>query len=279
MPFQTYLQQMKQQNEEDFDEELDEEEPRLKYNRLKIPDSINADNTISSISVSDKLIALGSHQGKVFILDITGTTLISEFSTHSATVNELSIDSHGEFVASASDDGKVAINSLYNPSDSVIYNYKRAVKAIALEPDYSKKNTKQFASGGMAEILNISGKGWFASTNVVIHSGEGPVYTIRWRNNFIAWANEIGVKIYDTIAQQKFAVIDRPVNSPRSDLFKCSLCWKNDDTLLIGWADSVKLGVIKERSKMDIASGLPKFCFEIFVQYFYLNLDSKQTLL
>lgn len=53
--------------------------------------------------------------------------------------------------------------SLYS-SDTLpaVTNYKRPVKAIALEPEYSRKPSRSFASGGMAEFLNLSGKGsWF----------------------------------------------------------------------------------------------------------------------
>ncbi|KAJ3216670.1 Vacuolar protein sorting-associated protein 41 [Clydaea vesicula] len=246
--------------EESSDEECDEE-PKLKYQRLPNVSSAITNDTISTMGVSDRFLALGTHSGKLKILDFDGND-VKKFDAHSATINQISIDTNGEYVCSSSDDGKIAINSLYS-SDSYIFNYKRPVKACALEPDYSKKSTKQYCSGGMAEYLTLSGKGWFGNTNVVIHSGEGPIYTIQWRGIFIAWANEAGVKIYDTVSQQKFAYLNRPPGSPRADLFKCNLCWKSDEELLIGWADSVKIGRVKERSKIDIASGMPKHSFEI----------------
>ncbi|KAI9098827.1 hypothetical protein DFS34DRAFT_619093 [Phlyctochytrium arcticum] len=217
------------------------------------------------MAVSDRFLALGTHWGVVHILDLIGTD-VKRFNCHAATVNALSIDTAGEFVASASDDGKVIINSLYT-SEVLPFNYKRPVKAVCLEPDYSKKSTRQFVSGGMAEFLLMSGKGWFGTKDVVISSGEGPIYAVQWRGNFIAWANEAGVKIYDVSTQQKFAYVDRPPNSPRADLYRCNLVWKSDVDLMIGWADSVKLCTVKERSKMDIASGLPSRYVEITCQF------------
>ncbi len=50
-----------------------------------------------------------------------------------------------------------------------------------------------------------------------LHAGEGPIYTIRWRSLFIAWANDHGVKIYDTSTQQRITFIDRPPN-------RCVMC-------------------------------------------------------
>jgi hypothetical protein len=132
----------------------------------------------------------------------------------------------------------------------------------------------------MAEFLNLSGKGlhhrsnqeaWFGigNSNAVIHSGEGPVYTIQWLDNYIAWANDAGVRIYDTTAQQKFAFV-KFESGRRADLFRCNLCWqkRNEDVLLfIGWADEVKIGRVFERKAIDVAGGLPKNSLEIICQF------------
>jgi vacuolar protein sorting-associated protein 41 len=89
--------------------------------------------------------------------------------------------------------------------------------------------------------------GWFRPKDTVIHSGEGPIYAIKWRGLFIAWANDIGVKIYDTSSNQRITYINRPKGSPRAHMHRCNLCWENDSTLLIGWADSIKIGQVKVR--------------------------------
>ncbi|KAI8803585.1 hypothetical protein BJ742DRAFT_828067 [Cladochytrium replicatum] len=259
--------QKSEPGDEEEEESLeDDEEPKLKYARLKgtLGEMLKKDN-VSSFAVSDRFLALGTHGGVVHILDINGNDT-RRFECHSATVHELCIDTTGEYVASASDDGKVVINNLY-ANETQVLNYKRPVRAVALEQDYSKKQSRQVVSGGMAESLVLSTKGWLGAREVVLDSGEGPIYTVKWRQTYIAWANEAGVKIYDVVAQQKFAFIDRPPNSPRGDLFRCNLCWKTDAILLIGWADSVKVGVIKERSKIDVASGLPAKYVEITAQF------------
>ncbi|KAI0323327.1 vacuolar protein sorting-associated protein 41, partial [Cubamyces sp. BRFM 1775] len=58
-----------------------------------------------------------------------------------------------------------------------------------------------------------------------------------------------GVKIYDTQSQTRITFIDRPPDSPRADLFKCSLHWQDDSTLLIGWADQIKVARIRTRPR------------------------------
>lgn len=156
--------------------------------------------------------------------------------------------------------GNVYIHALY--TDEVQhFNFKRPVKSIALDPGYAHKKTRQFVSGGLAEQLIMSEKGWLGTKDVVLHANEGPIYAIEWRNNFIAWANDNGVKIYDTTTNVRITFIDRPEGSPRADLYKCRMSWKNDTTLLIGWADTVKVAEIKHRS--NPAPGQPNHYVEI----------------
>ena len=84
-------------------------------------------------------------------------------------------------------------------------------------------------------------------------------------SNLIAWANDHGVKIFDTVSEKRITYIDRPAGSPRPDLYRCCLCWENDRTLIIGWADSVKVCVVKER--VDTSDNLPSLCVEISFKY------------
>lgn len=69
-----------EEEEEDEDEDAeevedgeDEEEPRLKYQRMggSIP-SLLATDAASCIAISDRMIALGTHDGTVHILDFLG---------------------------------------------------------------------------------------------------------------------------------------------------------------------------------------------------------------
>jgi hypothetical protein len=79
-----------------------------------------------------------------------------------------------------------------------------------LDPSYGKSATKAFAIGGRAGQLIINSKGWFGRKDQILFSGEGPINAIKWRGSLIAWANDFGVKIYDTELKQKITYIDRP---------------------------------------------------------------------
>ncbi|ORX43267.1 vacuolar protein sorting-associated protein 41 [Piromyces finnis] len=249
------LDQDTSEDESDNQEEI-ESEPKLKYqiiNSESLSDILKRDN-ISTITASDRFLAVGTHNGMIHILDLNGNS-VKRFKCHSATINQISIDDNGEYVASASDDGRVVINGLYT-TDANSYTYKRPVKSVALEPNFSKKSSRQLVSGGTAEQLVLSGKGWFGNRDTVLFSGEGPVRSIKWRNDYIAWANDNGISVYDINSESKIGTIQRPKNSPRAELFKCHLYWKSDNELICGWADNIKVIQIKETKSDDVLTAL-----------------------
>ena len=102
----------------------------------------------------------------------------------------------------------------------VLTNVATFQQAIAIEPDFPRSKKRQFVAGGLAGELVLNEKGWFGNTTKkVLHAGEGPILTIKWRGIFIAWANDIGVKLFDTSTQQRISYIDRPKGSPRPDMY------------------------------------------------------------
>ncbi|KAI5478965.1 vacuolar protein sorting VPS41 [Pseudohyphozyma bogoriensis] len=229
------------------DEDDDDEEPTLKYSRLEGGTAeILAKDSVSALTVSSAFVVLGTHNGAVFVLDHKGA-IVKRFRPHAAMVNDLSIDTGSEFVASASIDGKVVVQSLSGSEPPTAFDLRRPTRCVALEPNYGKRSTRQLVSGGMAGSLILHEKGWLGYKEVTLHSGEGPIWSVVWRGTFIAWANDAGVRVYDTASGQRITYIGRAEDSPRADLFKCTLRWQDDHTLLIAWADFIKVASIKER--------------------------------
>ena len=74
--------------------------------------------------------------------------------------------------------------------ESQIMDFKRPMRCVALDPDYSKTTSRRVVSGGMAGQVIMSEKGWFGTSETTIHSGEGPIYAISWKGPNIAWAND-----------------------------------------------------------------------------------------
>lgn len=246
--------------DEELEEEEEEEEPSLKYSRLRgsVPDMFKRDSA-SALAVSDRFLALGMHSGSIYVLDEQGN-LIKGFKTHSASVLALDIDSTAEFVGSAGMDGLVSVSSL-SSSEAYTFDFKRVMRSISLEPSFGRRSTRSFVCGGMSGQLVMREKSWFGHREVILHEGEGPIWTTKWRGNFVAWTNDKGVRIYDIANKQRITFISPPEDKPRADLFRCTLYWQDDDTLIIAWGDTIKVAKIRKKdtsgSKAGAAAILP----------------------
>uniref|UniRef100_A0A162A733 Vacuolar protein sorting-associated protein 41 homolog n=1 Tax=Daucus carota subsp. sativus TaxID=79200 RepID=A0A162A733_DAUCS len=228
---------------EDEEEEA-EDEPRLKYQRMggSVP-ALLSGKSASCIEVAERMIALGTRAGSVHILDFLGNQ-VKEFLAHGATVNDLCFDIEGEYIASCSDDGSVAINSLYTDA-KLKFDYHRPMKAIALDPYYARNSSKRFVVGGLAGHMYYNIKKWIGYRDQVLQSGEGPIHAVKWRTSLVAWANDGGVNVYDTSNDQRITYIERPRGSLRPTLLFPHLVWQDDSLLVIGWGTSVKIALIK----------------------------------
>ncbi|KAL7418518.1 Vacuolar protein sorting-associated protein 41 [Cryptotrichosporon argae] len=243
-----------EEEEEEEDEDEEEEEPALKYSRLKngVPQILGRDSA-SAIDVSPRVIAIGTHNGMVHILTYEGAK-VNSFRPHAASVTCLRLDEENDFVATASVEGRVVIQSLTSTEHN-IFDYKRPMRCVALEPGFAHKSSRAFVCGGLAGNLILQEKGWLGYKETILHSGEGPIWAAEWRGRLIAWANDAGVKIYDTETRARIGFVDRGAGAPRAELFKCTLAWKDDATLVIAWADRVRVVRVRARRAHAGAAG------------------------
>ena len=160
-------------------------------------------------------------------------------------------------------DGLVHIQSIsfstsVQNSENYTFDFKRPMRTVALEPNFARKSTRAFVCGGLAGILTLKEKGWLGghSKETVLQypngastAEEGPIWLTRWHGRFIAWANDRGIKIYDTQTQSRIALIDRDEGSPRGEMVRCFLEWQ-DNELVIGWGEFVKIIRIRERQRI-----------------------------
>ncbi|XP_067021435.1 vacuolar protein sorting-associated protein 41 homolog isoform X2 [Acropora muricata] len=253
------------EEEEDDEEEV---EPKLKYERIgnAMNTILNGEECASCMAVHTKFLALGTHYGVVHILDHQGNPSSSkQYPSHTTAINQISIDQNGDYVASCSDDGRVVINGLCSSENNIQTSFDSPVKSVALDPEFSKKRTKMYVTGGTKLILTE--RGWFRNKVSVIHEGEGSIRTIKWKSTLIAWANDNGVKVFDLNSQRIITHIKREPGDYRPELYRCCLCWKDDKTLLIGWADIVQICIVKERLLFSQKSDLPPLVVEIVARF------------
>ncbi|KAL8579065.1 hypothetical protein ACOMHN_036004 [Nucella lapillus] len=254
-----------EEGEMDDESEIEEEvEPKLKYERISNDlTSILSKDAASCIAVHTKFLALGTHWGMIFILDHTGNNIREkEIMAHTTTVNQISIDDKGEYLASCSDDGKVIIAGLYGAELNQTVSFDRPVKSVGIDPFFSKPGRgRPFVIGEEKLVLNEKSGIFRSNKTTTIHSGEGPIRNLKWRGEFLAWANNIGVRVWDTSARCLITRIEKD-HSHRPELYGCQLFWKDDRTLLVGWGDRVKVCMVKEQIQKE-AHDLPRRYVEI----------------
>uniref|UniRef100_A0A669EYU8 Vacuolar protein sorting-associated protein 41 homolog n=1 Tax=Oreochromis niloticus TaxID=8128 RepID=A0A669EYU8_ORENI len=211
-------------------EEDSEEEPKLKYERLSNGmTEILQNDAASCMTVHDKVEVMIHHPQGHFRVRFTHLT--QTFHISSVKINQISLDESGEHVGICSEDGKVrSLHSSPLATDLWLLLYER-------------------------NWLNR----WKTS---VLHEGEGTITNIKWRANLIAWANNVGVKIYDISTKQRITNVLRDNVSLRPDMYPCSLCWKDNTTLIVGWGSSIKICAVKERNPTEMRD-LPSRYVEI----------------
>uniref|UniRef100_A0A8C1XN56 Vacuolar protein sorting-associated protein 41 homolog n=1 Tax=Cyprinus carpio TaxID=7962 RepID=A0A8C1XN56_CYPCA len=209
-----------------------------KYERLTngVTEILQKD-AASCMTVHDKFLALGTHFGKVYLLDIQGN-VTQKFEISPVKINQISLDESGDHVGICSEDGKVQVFGLYT-REGFHENFDCPIKLMLTNRNWLNR--------------------WKTS---VLHEGEGNITNVKWRANLIAWANNVGVKIYDISSKQRITNVLRDNTNLRPDMYPCSLCWKDNTTLIIGWGSSVKICVVKERDPTEMRD-LPSRYVEI----------------
>lgn len=91
-----------------MDEKIEPVEPLFKYLRLACDlQKIVKNSSISCISANTKVICVGDSWGAIHILDHEGNVNSHQkFPNHIVGINQISVDSKGEYIATCSDDGQ-----------------------------------------------------------------------------------------------------------------------------------------------------------------------------
>ncbi|KAL0275469.1 UNVERIFIED_CONTAM: hypothetical protein PYX00_003307 [Menopon gallinae] len=192
--------------------------------------------------------------GSIHLLDHQGNIVRSakELKGHSVSINKISIDERGDYIASCSDDGIVHISGLYTSDGDHDVTIGRLVKSVAIDPYYHKSNShKRFITGDERLIIHEKAL-LYGFKSEFISDAEGYVQNITWSKQFVAWASDIGVRVYDVENKCSLGLMQwtkNPKAMPQN--FRCNMSWLNGTTLLIGWVDMVRVCTIRKRQPWE----------------------------
>lgn len=204
-------------------------------------------------------MCVGTTQGRVFILDHDGNaveTACDSYPDHVLSVNALSIDSKGEFIASCSDDGTVYCFELCTKEATHLLSMNKQIKSIDLDPMFYKPGFgRRFIIGD--DRLVMYEKSFLKSLkSTVLSEADGYVGAIKWHNNFVAWSSsKIGVRVYDLNEKCSLGLLkwEEPKEGRLSD-YRCHLRWHDSRTLLVGWVDTIRICVVRKRNAVEASS-------------------------
>ncbi|XP_055903416.1 vacuolar protein sorting-associated protein 41 homolog [Eupeodes corollae] len=238
----------------------EEIEPKFKYKRIgnDLQEILKYD-VITCAEVHPKFLIFGSYNGRLYLLDHQGNTVDSYLNKsnsfcHAVGVNEISVDSKGEYVATCSDDGKVVITGLFSDENNQKINIGKSVKAVALDPDPKVPAGKRFIVGD--EKLTMYEKSFLKNLkSSTLCDAEGYVLSVCWNGPFVAWASYLGVRVYDLNEKCSLGLMkwEQPHNA-KLENFRCNFRWSNATTLLIGWVDTIRICVIRKRTALGIST-------------------------
>eukprot|EP01064_Diplonema_japonicum_P036484 TRINITY_DN819_c3_g1_i1.p1 TRINITY_DN819_c3_g1~~TRINITY_DN819_c3_g1_i1.p1 ORF type:complete len:493 (+),score=46.39 TRINITY_DN819_c3_g1_i1:58-1479(+) len=206
--------------------------------RLTVSGVQQSGDAATIMAVHSRFAVIGTQKGRVLITDHQGSALHTYDDAHSGAVTDASFDPSGTIVSTCSRDGTVVVFSLFG-QPSITHTFSQPLRAVSLDP-ICRENYR-FVTGGKDKTLHIvepqTGISKLFSSKrdkEKIVKTDGVIHSVKWRGELIAWGTENGIHLYDSLKHKPLQIPD--LELPRKEAeFRCSICWEQDDTLLIGW--------------------------------------------
>ncbi|KAK7067619.1 Vacuolar protein sorting-associated protein 41, partial [Halocaridina rubra] len=171
------------------------------------------------------------------------------------------------------------VQGLYTMENSHTLTMDTPVRSVALDPQYYKpRSGRRFIVG--TNRVTLYEKAMFGQLKpTVLSEGSGPARAMKWSGQFLAWATDTGVRVMDMNTKMVITLIKRDHSlALPCDQYPPHLCWPDQETLIVGWGDSVKVCRVRERvsNLSQMSPGLvdlPPYYLEIvymFTTDFYI---------
>ena len=224
------------------------EEPKLSYERITndLMTIIQTDS-ITSTCLHSKFFVIGTLYGRIHVFDHQGNKVKGQdLCVHLKSVNDISIDEKGEYLVSCSND-RLVVYGLCDSEHNFVLMPDKPINVVAIDPIFHCAGSgRKFVAGDDRVVLYE--RGFLARyKSTVLQSKEQRVRSISWHGQFIAWATDFAVQIFDVEQRSIITRIKKDTDIEGQDI-ACQFCWKDKRTLLIGWGNTVKVCLIKERS-------------------------------
>ncbi|KEG09325.1 vacuolar assembly protein vps41 [Trypanosoma grayi] len=236
-----------EEEEEDVtdDDDGDEQENLLSFATFPL-DGLRGQH-IMVVAAFNRFIVVGTNRGLVTLTEATGI-VFRTLNKHVDPISDVSCDMSEEHVGSSDKAGVVTVQNLYDERDSYRKEFDVPTQSIALHPRYSRNEDRPIVVGGGDKVMLITKTMFLGHRKAtVLQERRGKVHVVRWCGpDLIAWANDRGVQLYSYTSRAMVQLVPRPADSPRLELYRCSLIWEAPRTLICGWGDWVQVMHVHE---------------------------------
>lgn len=251
------------------DSTIDVDEPKLTYERiLNDLSDITRTDSITSSCLHNKFFAIGTLYGRIHVFDHQGNKVNrQELCFHLKSVDSISIDERGEYLASSSSD-RLVVYGLCDGKPYFNIMPDKPLNVVAIDPYFHKPDGgRRFVTGDDRLVLYERGLLTRHKSTVLQTKEQKPIRSVSWHGQFIAWATDNLAQVFDVEQRAIITRINRESDINLSWDNYCQFSWKDNRTLVIGWCNTVKICVIKDRSRDMINESqlreLPKKYVEI----------------
>ncbi|KAJ6236243.1 vacuolar protein sorting-associated protein [Anaeramoeba flamelloides] len=156
-----------------------------------IQNILNDENTSCFVTTPTYLI-IGTTQGSILICNYFGK-ILSQRILYQLPVNNISVNSAGDYIVACSNDGVITVLGLKNNKKN-IFEYHQAIRCITINPRYPKKK-KIFAAGLKNGKVIMRSKKRIRKKDRILSEDEGQIYSITRNGKHIIWASSKGITI------------------------------------------------------------------------------------
>ena len=131
------------------------------------------------------------------------------------------------------------------------------MQAIAIDPKYSIRKTKEICVGDDKGCIHLVSKGWLGPSTTMIFKGKHTIKDLQWNSAIIAWSSISGIRMYDANSHVPLGTI--PATAQIGD-GKIVLHWSTTNELLLGWGGQILQATIPSDTitHLSAASNLSK---------------------
>ena len=217
---------------------LNEEiEPVIDYKYLPMDTIAERTVQLRSIAVTSKYVIVGTDDGLLSIQTFDGKK-IKQYQLVSAAITDISV-SDDLHIAVAFDSGDVGVINPHKDGWTYHLSTQKPVYAVSIHPSFGTK--REFIFGGEDQKLVHYAKQFLGSPTSILSQGDGVIYSIKWNGRYVAWANSLGVRVYDFDKKSIIARIGlfQPQQFAIPKTYPFNLSWYTQHDLLLACGNTV----------------------------------------